>query len=107
MTLLRRLASALWSFGSALARGLASRGILLKPVRLGVRVISVGNLQAGGAGKTPLVAHIAGEALARGLKVCILCRGYGGDLGKARRRSASGRRAAGCPGLRRRGRAPA
>lgn len=78
MTLLRRLASALWSFGSALARGLASRGILLKPVRLGVRVISVGNLQVGGAGKTPLVAHIAGEALARGLKVCILCRGYGG-----------------------------
>jgi tetraacyldisaccharide 4'-kinase len=43
------------------------------------RVISVGNLQAGGAGKTPLVARIANEAAGRGKRVCILCRGYGGE----------------------------
>ncbi len=47
--------------------------------RLDARVVSVGNLQAGGAGKTPLVAWIANEAHARGLKVCILTRGYGGS----------------------------
>jgi tetraacyldisaccharide 4'-kinase len=42
------------------------------------RVISVGNLQAGGAGKTPVVARIANEAAARGSSVCILTRGYRG-----------------------------
>lgn len=44
------------------------------------RIISVGNLQAGGAGKTPIVAQIAREALARGKTVCILSRGYRGKL---------------------------
>jgi tetraacyldisaccharide 4'-kinase len=43
---------------------------------LGIRVISVGNLQIGGAGKTPIVAQIAREAISRGLTVCILSRGY-------------------------------
>lgn len=47
-------------------------------MNLGCRVISVGNLQAGGAGKTPLVAQIVREACGRGLKTCILIRGYGG-----------------------------
>ena len=45
-------------------------------IQLGPRVISVGNIQAGGAGKTPLVAQIAKEATDRGLKTCILIRGY-------------------------------
>jgi tetraacyldisaccharide 4'-kinase len=40
------------------------------------RVISVGNLEAGGTGKTPLVAWLAREAVARGLRVWILTRGY-------------------------------
>lgn len=44
------------------------------------RVISVGNLQAGGAGKTPFVAWLARQALARGRSVCILTRGYGGTF---------------------------
>jgi tetraacyldisaccharide 4'-kinase len=39
----------------------------------------VGNIQAGGAGKTPLVAAIAREAAERGITACILCRGYGGE----------------------------
>lgn len=68
-----RMVSALWSSASALARGLAG-----ERVRLGARVISVGNLQAGGAGKTPLVGRIAREADARGILACILTRGYGG-----------------------------
>ena len=38
----------------------------------------MGNIQAGGAGKTPLVSQIAREANSRGLVVCILTRGYGG-----------------------------
>jgi tetraacyldisaccharide 4'-kinase len=66
------LASLLWSIGSWFARGTAKR------VVLSARVISVGNIQVGGAGKTPLVAHLARQGIKRGLKVCILCRGYGG-----------------------------
>jgi len=44
---------------------------------LGARTISVGNLTAGGTGKTPLVAYIACILAERGEKVCILTRGYG------------------------------
>lgn len=67
-------ASALWSTLSALARRMTR-----EKVRLPARVVSVGNIQVGGAGKTPLVAKIAREAVSRGLKTCILCRGYGGE----------------------------
>src|SRR6476620_2250822 len=40
-------------------------------------VISVGNITAGGTGKTPLVEWIAKTIAARGKRVCILTRGYG------------------------------
>ncbi len=69
------LASVFWSGASQVARWGAHWGGL-KKTRLDARVISVGNLQAGGTGKTPLVAHIAREAHERGLIVCILSRGY-------------------------------
>lgn len=69
--------SALWSGVNAGVRYAVKKG-KLKPQRLDTRVISVGNIQAGGAGKTPIVARIAREALERGLKTAILCRGYGG-----------------------------
>ena len=49
---------------------------ILHAEKLDARVISVGNLQAGGSGKTPVVARIAREACERGLKTCILSRGY-------------------------------
>src|SRR6478672_3202631 len=39
--------------------------------------ISVGNITAGGTGKTPLVAHIASLLADNGQRVCILTRGYG------------------------------
>lgn len=51
---------------------------LRKPVRIdGVKVVSVGNLVVGGAGKTPVVMHLANEAVKRGFKVAVLSRGYG------------------------------
>jgi len=86
------LTSSLWSLVSGVTRQ-ASQSGFLKSTRLCncfdsctgfhsrpfPRVISVGNLQVGGAGKTPLVAQIAKEASDRGLKVCILSRGYKGE----------------------------
>jgi len=50
----------------------------LKPVRrLRRPVVSVGNLSAGGAGKTPLVIALAKALTARGVHVDVLSRGYG------------------------------
>lgn len=43
----------------------------------GGTIISVGNLVVGGAGKTPIVIHLANEGLANGRKVAVLTRGYG------------------------------
>jgi tetraacyldisaccharide 4'-kinase len=46
---------------------------------VGIPVIVVGNLTAGGSGKTPLVLHIAGILKERGWKPGIVSRGYGGN----------------------------
>lgn len=70
--ILNFVASQFWSIGSAVARRMGER------VTLPARVISIGNIQAGGSGKTPLVAYTANQAIERGMNVCILCRGYGG-----------------------------
>ena len=50
-----------------------------KPVRVDAHVISVGNLTAGGTGKTPAVIAIAELARAHGQKVAVLTRGYGSE----------------------------
>jgi tetraacyldisaccharide 4'-kinase len=50
----------------------------LKPVRrLRWPVVSVGNVSAGGAGKTPLTIALAKALKARGVQVDVLTRGYG------------------------------
>jgi tetraacyldisaccharide 4'-kinase len=72
-TLLQPLA---WAYGAgAAARHAAARGW-----RAGVPVICVGNLVAGGAGKTPVVLALAERLRARGRSPHILSRGYGGGL---------------------------
>ena len=45
-----------------------------------IPVISIGNLTAGGNGKTPLCLYLVDELRSRGLKPVILSRGYGGSL---------------------------
>ena len=52
----------------------------IKPVtKLPLPVIVVGNLTVGGTGKTPVVIWLAGELQARGYRVGIVSRGYGGS----------------------------
>lgn len=46
------------------------------PKRLDTPVISIGGIAIGGAGKTPMVAHLARELGRRGYRPAILTRGY-------------------------------
>lgn len=45
---------------------------------LPARVISIGNITTGGTGKTPAAIALASEAKKRGLRPCVLTRGYKG-----------------------------
>jgi tetraacyldisaccharide 4'-kinase len=53
------------------------RSGMLKAENVGVPVVSVGNLTAGGTGKTPLVEWVARALAGEGLRACVLTRGYG------------------------------
>lgn len=53
------------------------------PHRARAKVVCVGNLTAGGSGKTPVVIAIARRFQARGRHTFVLTRGYGGRLSEA------------------------
>jgi tetraacyldisaccharide 4'-kinase len=64
----------------ALRKSLYANG-WLKQRKLKAVVISVGNLTAGGTGKTPMVLWLAERLLSEGKRVAILSRGYRGSQG--------------------------
>jgi tetraacyldisaccharide 4'-kinase len=68
-----------WGYGLGVRlRGALYDARVLSGERVeGLRIISVGNLNVGGTGKTPAVLHLAGMLVQAGRKVGILTRGYG------------------------------
>lgn len=68
-----------YGIGSGFKNVLYDKNIL-KPKKVDAYVISVGNLTTGGVGKTPVVAEISKYLIAKGEKVAIVSRGYGGKL---------------------------
>ena len=68
-----------WLFGALVgARRLLFRVGVLRVHRVARPVIVVGNITVGGTGKTPFTIWLAERLRARGLRVGIVLRGYGG-----------------------------
>lgn len=61
------------------ARGIGYERGLLSVERVGVPVISVGNVTVGGTGKTPVASWLAGRLREMGRAPAIVLRGYGAD----------------------------
>lgn len=69
-----------WLFGLVVAsRRAAYRLGLLRRVRVARPVVVVGNVTVGGAGKTPFTIWLATLLQAKGVRVGIVLRGYGGN----------------------------
>jgi len=70
-------------YGSAIAlRNLAYQAGIFKSQKAAIPVISVGNIVAGGTGKTPMVILLARLLMGKGLRVAVLTRGYRRSLKK-------------------------
>jgi len=78
MGLLSKAASVLYG-GVVAARGALYDTGVLRAYTSKLPVISVGNVTAGGNGKTPLCLYLVEELRSRGMKPVILSRGYGGS----------------------------
>ncbi len=81
LRLVLRVAS--WVYAGLVAcRNLAYSAGWKRIHRASLPVISIGNLTTGGTGKTPTAAWIARWFRARGIRVCLLSRGYGAAAGQ-------------------------
>ncbi len=69
------LGAALMGAAWELRRAAYARG-WRTPTRVGARVVSLGNLTVGGAGKTTLALHLAARAADAGVRAAVVCRRY-------------------------------
>jgi tetraacyldisaccharide 4'-kinase len=67
------IAARVYGVGTSIASARADR---VEPERLDLPVISIGNITAGGTGKTPFAVHLAGALRAGGARPAIALRGY-------------------------------
>ena len=74
------LSDVLLPAGTAWDAAARLRRAFTRPHRAAVPVICVGNLVAGGAGKTPVVLALAAHLAGGGVAVHVVTRGYGGRL---------------------------
>lgn len=79
-----RPASWLYGLGAGVFHGLHDRGVL-RARRVGLPVVSVGALAAGGSGKTPFTRWLAKRLADRGRRPAIVSRGYGSSGGSGPR----------------------
>lgn len=63
-----------WAYGASIAW----KAVHTQPYRSSIKVICVGNITAGGSGKTPVAVAIVEMLRARAMNPFILTRGYGG-----------------------------
>mgnify|MGYP002470012252 CR=1 FL=1 len=68
----------LWPLGLLYGTATLLRQTIKKPRKVSAKVICIGNLTAGGTGKTPVSVSIAALLQQHAKKVCFLTRGYGG-----------------------------
>ena len=74
-----RFLSLLYAVAVKARNALYDRGIL-RTYKTPPVVVSIGNIEAGGTGKTPFTVALSSELSRRGLKVAIVTRGYRGSL---------------------------
>ncbi len=70
------------SLFSKIKRAMYARSFIFKSKDPGIFVVSIGNINLGGAGKTPFSYTLAEYLYGLNLKPCIISRGYKGRLKK-------------------------
>ena len=76
----RACAAILSPLGALYGLSVRARRARAHPFRARARVVCIGNLTAGGTGKTPIAIALGHMLAARGKKIMFLTRGYGGRL---------------------------